>query len=518
MKKLALTIVLAVLLVGSSAFSSAKVHNLGLHYEDGYTVATIDIDGPVRFSHQTEIAKDGKPFRVIVDILAATHNMGMKEFLELPESPIVGLRTSQYAVSPEKVVRIVLDMSKETVYRMESDANSVRILIPDNAGKKFTSWSSSGWIAAQNKKETKSTLATKPQVPVSEPAPDHKVGKTRSASQLNKDFDQDRMYSLQGNSNDAAKLQAKPKDKPQKTAARKSQSVESSKPVPKPVVKKNVKLAATDQKPEASRKIASKPPVKKPDPVTKPTGTQRLMSDGSWLANYIQPNLSPKIKKAAKVDKPKVKSTPEKTQLASTKASSSTGNLTGPPAPKLEKKAVKKSAKPEAKVNRSAKPKSKAIAKADKPAGQKKQSPVVVAEKTGNNKDTRSSTSRFRRKPAMSKKMRGTMVAEFPKRLVIKYKASSYRDPFETLINDSRVVSSPVQQRLPNVEGLKLVGVIESTTGGRALLEDADGYGYFLKTGDKVKKGYVLRIESDRVYFQIFEYGWSRTVALTIDG
>jgi hypothetical protein len=38
-----------------------------------------------------------------------------------------------------------------------------------------------------------------------------------------------------------------------------------------------------------------------------------------------------------------------------------------------------------------------------------------------------------------------------------------------------------------------------------------------LQSGDKVQKGYVLRVERDRVYFQIFEYGWSRTIALAIE-
>ncbi|MDD5425903.1 MAG: hypothetical protein PHN52_05415, partial [candidate division Zixibacteria bacterium] len=107
--------------------------------------------------------------------------------------------------------------------------------------------------------------------------------------------------------------------------------------------------------------------------------------------------------------------------------------------------------------------------------------------------------------------------AEFPQRLVVKYKANAYRDPFETLINESRTYDSPIQQRLANVEGLKLVGVIESGAGNRALFEDNEGYSYILQSGDKVKKGYVLRVENDRVYFQIFEYGWSRTVALEIE-
>jgi len=146
--------------------------------------------------------------------------------------------------------------------------------------------------------------------------------------------------------------------------------------------------------------------------------------------------------------------------------------------------------------------------RADSSATVKKQPP----------KTKKKSTARFRRSPTRPTKIKGTLVAEFPKRLVIKYRARGYRDPFETLINDAKTYNNPIERRIPNVEGLKLVGVLESKTGGnRALLEDADGYGYILKEGDKVQKGYVLRIEPDRVYFQIFEYGWSRTVALNMD-
>ena len=71
---------------------------------------------------------------------------------------------------------------------------------------------------------------------------------------------------------------------------------------------------------------------------------------------------------------------------------------------------------------------------------------------------------------------------------------------------------------MPNVEGLRLVGVIESDgMSNSALFEDQDGYGYILKEGDKVRKGYVLRVEQNRVYFQIFEYGWSRTLSLNLE-
>jgi hypothetical protein len=129
-------------------------------------------------------------------------------------------------------------------------------------------------------------------------------------------------------------------------------------------------------------------------------------------------------------------------------------------------------------------------------------------------------TSRFRRTAASDAKIKGTMVAEFPQRLVVKYESMGNRDPFATLIDDSRTYNTPIQNRVPNIDGLRLVGIIESDRGAtdnRALFEDKNGYSYILSSGDKVQRGYVLRVEHDRVYFQIFEYGWSRTVALAIE-
>jgi hypothetical protein len=127
-----------------------------------------------------------------------------------------------------------------------------------------------------------------------------------------------------------------------------------------------------------------------------------------------------------------------------------------------------------------------------------------------------SSTARFRRNPAQAAKFKGTMIAEFPKRLVIKYESKGHRDPFATLIDESRTTSRPTEKAVPNVDGLRLVGIIEAKGmgGDRALFEDKDGFSYILESGDKVQKGYVLRIEDNTVYFQIFEYGWTRTVAL----
>jgi len=69
---------------------------------------------------------------------------------------------------------------------------------------------------------------------------------------------------------------------------------------------------------------------------------------------------------------------------------------------------------------------------------------------------------------------------------------------------------------LPSVENLKLVGTLEDGSGYKALLEDNRGYGYLLKSGDKVKNGYVVNVFENKIFFQIEEYGWSRVISLEL--
>ena len=98
----------------------------------------------LRFTHQTEEAKDGKPFRVIVDILSATHKLSANNFLSLPDCPIKGIRSSQYTVKPEASVRIVFDMEAEQVYRVESGDSWVKLFFADKAKRTFEWWWTGG--------------------------------------------------------------------------------------------------------------------------------------------------------------------------------------------------------------------------------------------------------------------------------------------------------------------------------------------------------------------------------------
>jgi len=303
MKKTTLIFVLGIFLTSSFAFADSKVKNIDLYNEDGYTVAQIDVSGPVKFSHQTEIAKDGRPFRIIVDLLTATHNLGLKEFAELPACAVQNFRSSQYSVKPEKVVRVVLDMTKETVYRMESNDNFVKILIPDNSVKPFARWSSAKVVAAKAK-SAKATLAAKPEVPKSEPAPNRKVGSKKTSSELNKEFDKDRLASLEGTAKTkATKTESKPAVKKSKSKTTKSADTPAKTKPAK--VEKSSKKRVVEPLPKPKGQTASKPAKVDPWKPTQLTGTQRQFTDTDWFADVPAPAPKKKAKPAVKKQQPK---------------------------------------------------------------------------------------------------------------------------------------------------------------------------------------------------------------------
>jgi hypothetical protein len=102
-----------------------------------------------------------------------------------------------------------------------------------------------------------------------------------------------------------------------------------------------------------------------------------------------------------------------------------------------------------------------------------------------------------------------------PEREIVVYQTSGHPDPFMPLIEDA--TSSAQGGELPDVETLRLVGILQDKKVSRALFEDYNNYSYILRTGDRVKNGFVLSIEDTRVVFQIRQYGWNRQVAIDIE-
>ncbi|MEW5993445.1 MAG: hypothetical protein AB1744_03520 [Candidatus Zixiibacteriota bacterium] len=544
-----ISLICALVILTPGQLLAAKVTDITLFSQDGQTGARIVVEGGVRFTHQTEIAKDGKPYRVFVDVLSAIHHLPRKNFTNLPDCPVTRIRSAQYAVTPEKVVRVVFDMEAETVYRVESDDKSITIFFPDDKKRRFVSWSTRPVPTAP---EPGPQVTSKPSQPVAAVPGDTKTEK--SAAELNRAIDRDRLLSLS----------AEPPDPPEQTppapappAAKPTPEVAEPSPAPKkPVVVVDVPQGPVFDpaliEPEESKKTEKpvaqpKTTAQAPEPESKknevPPPTPRPSEKSAqFAASDVKPSeKAPSPAKASEPQPPaKVAVKPEPSPKVTKEADEQAAPASDKP---VISSVVKPEAKPEAKQVQkpaasmpptpAAKPDEKVDEKpAPSPAPKKTDTaPDTVADikkdegsrptdtvREKKESDKKLPTSRFRRSPTRPTKIKGTLVAEFPKRLVIKYRQSGQRDPFESLISESRTYNSPIEGRIPNVEVIKLVGVLESESGFNvALFEDKDGYGYILREGDKVQNGYVLRVEAEKVYFQIFEYGWSRTMALNLD-
>jgi hypothetical protein len=544
MKRIAAIAVIGWLLVAGSTWAS-QVTNVEISYQDGFTIARIDIQGPVRFTHRTEVPKDGRPDRVIVDLLSATHELGGKEFLELPPCVIAGIRSSQYAVSPEKIARIVFDLKTAPVYRIESDDKSVTVYFNEKEPKSFAAWSTSS-VAGNKESVQPAVLALQP---ANEVVPEVKP---KSVEARNEAIEQDRIESLSDkihpsqltvavDENPWAMSTVKDRSFNARMFSDESDDTPLSQDIPQPSPQKEY----TEVVPAAPEVVEQPRPtiaVNIPDPVENPEAVDEEkettpLSVAPAEKEIVQTEPPDQPTESTPSVEPRMVWTPPMAFLGDTPiepaASLPTQTISTPiesvPAP-VATEPVKQG--PVVQVAENAEPAvSRETTKAEhidttvvsptdfEPAVEPEEidlaeeSNVVATSEPG----AARATARFRR-DIQSDKIRGTMVAEFPGRLVIKYEQLERRDPFDPLIDDARTFNAPVENRIPNVEGLKLVGIIDSDGGpNQALFEDKTGFSYILKTGDKVRNGYVLRVEPEQVYFQIFEYGWSRTVALTME-
>ncbi len=533
MKRFIVTLVIGLLLIVSQTMA-AQVTNIDLSHQDGTTFVRVDVSGQVRYTHDTEIPKNGKPDRIILDILSARHDLGAKSFLELPACGVKGIRTSQFAVTPEEIVRVVVDLDQSPIYQVDSDDKSVTIQIADKNAHAFKSWSTAAYLAASKAKPAQKAQPAMAKKEAPKQAAPAMASKT--VKQQNKSIESDRQLSLAGKEQPNAK--AAPKKEVTKPAAKQSVAPPKKTVAARPansMIFGKAKLSTPDDAPKAQAPKKA-PAVKKAD---KPVLAKAEVPKKA--VEQAAPKAAPKKTSAVKKSEKPVLAKTEVPIAASKKAAPAKAPvvkkadkpvLAKAEAPKEAAKAQTPSKAPAKVAPPKVKPTEGQVALAKKVAGDKpsSQKPINVkdtrkeaapeekAVAEAPQQDKRRSASRFRRKAGVSAKIAGTMVAEFPKRLVIKYNSKGHRDPFATLIDDTRTYNVPIEKRVPNVEGLKLVGVIESEgTTNRALFEDKEGYSFMLNTGDKVKNGYVLRVESDRVYFQVFEYGWSRTIALKMD-
>lgn len=557
-----LYIIFALILLASAGWAAeVEVSRISLEKIGDETVCKIYADGPFQYTHEIPEQLPGKPYRVLVDIFPAVHNLNGKEFVNLPPAVVTSIRSSQYAVSPEKIVRIVFDLKETVPYRIEKNGNQIWIYLPDKESAPFPQWASWQQTPTTTSSRTpagkpviigdigrKSTTTPTTGAPI--PAPE-KPQITENNPPL---------MGLPAESNSTSEV---PENHP---LAQKAETTVD-----------NTEDRAVEEQPDEGQNIVEPSEAGQEQlPAEPPVFAQPQTSAAERkMITYYQAQKSTFLDldrdqtRKWVTSQADVGQTPETTQgepveeISTSKASE--------PSTPIQNEAVEKDKAPIKTDEKEAEPaktedkqldtpfkKAKPVTAEKTPAGgettlagvapTQPDTAEIVPEMTGvaptqpdtaeivpemagvapTQPDTAEivpemagaeegdkPTSRFRRQPTLPAKLKGTVVAEFPTRMVIEYNSELSRDPFKTLIDETRKNDSQVQKRIPDIETLRLVGVIESANGkNRALLEDIDGFGYILGEGDKVKKGYVSRIDSDKAYFQLYEYGWSRTVAL----
>lgn len=96
----------------------------------------------------------------------------------------------------------------------------------------------------------------------------------------------------------------------------------------------------------------------------------------------------------------------------------------------------------------------------------------------------------------------------------IVYDAHGLRDPTLVVLPTRQMAIG--REKVPNVEHLKLVGVIMDKNGYAALTEDEKGFGYLLRKDSKVLNGRVEKIDSTTVYVKLEEFGITRRVKISL--
>ena len=71
---------------------------------------------------------------------------------------------------------------------------------------------------------------------------------------------------------------------------------------------------------------------------------------------------------------------------------------------------------------------------------------------------------------------------------------------------------------LVNLNAVQLVGIVRGEVDRFALLEDASGYSYILRVGDRVHNGTVVSIGEDELVARVTNFGQTTTVRLHLVG
>ncbi len=541
----------------ASAAATVKVTDIQMQKSSQFTDVTIVCDGAADFTHQIVEATANKPYRIVVDVKDAVNALSQLSFKDLPSGSIKQIRTSQYATDPEKVVRIVFDVAGTLTYKIKGDGNTFSLQINTPSDKDFPRWSavtapSAPTLAvAKPEAPAKAEVASKPEVAKTTAAPvtptqTPTVAATQAPKPMPAHPD-----------NPATPPQATAGATETKEVKLAAKPIDESKLLTK--VSKPVAAAETESKPQQPAKTETAAPPAAP-------ATDKTSSAPDKAAKRVDSVALPQLKPTptAPATEPSDAAKPpksEKTALPETKVvktptyteSPEAGNaLTGEIATAMTgSKAATKVSEPQSQEDSTAAEttlskseevrmrylagRKKATAAADETTegtttadAAAPQTPPSKIDKirmkykrgitfVQNDEDEEQQAYSEADQEEFDQNAAGVgPYSEFlPEREIIVYQTSGLLDPFMPLIEEA--AASAQGGELPDVETLRLVGILQDKKSSRALFQDYNNYSYILRTGDRVKNGFVLSIEETRVLFQIRQYGWNRQVAIDLE-
>jgi hypothetical protein len=505
-------------LAADQALGSSRIQNISLKKEGDFTRVTVYADKPFEFSHFTEEAKGGKPYRVIIDCRDAIFDLPQNNFRTgLPAGTIEAVRTSQYQALPQRIVRVVLDMKAPAVYKVvepetDSEANIAVFTAKD---PDFGLWvavlaGEKNQTVAREEKGPQLSRTEKTKAPAREPTSDRTEaslpGPAKSAGQATAEGEspqtvqKSEVYRRAVSYADTGE-KVLPADGKEVLSSRRESETQD-------VTKRVVEEPPSATLPAPEPKAAAKPPVTAAKK-TKIKPVDKVVTIGP------QPLAEPPLvtlpeKKAAKKEVPppvKLAVTQSHSEQATSKTRLSQSPDLWGPQPKKETGTEEKSA--ETKV---------AIAAAE---GEKTPEGTAGAIETGIGKILGPEPAVARETvpdPDADMPVQGGMQSELsvvPQRRLVKYHPVTDRDVFRPPSEKEEMNFGEVP--LPLFENLKLVGILRDTQGNRALLEDQAGRGYILSSGQRIKNGYVIAVEEDRASFHVEEYGGYQIMVLELN-
>ncbi len=577
----------------SGTAGAVKVTDVVMQKSSQFTEVKIVCDAPTEFTHQIVEAAANKPYRIVVDVKNAVPALPVTSFRNLPSSSIKQIRTSQFSVDPEKVVRIVFDVTGALTYKVIGNGNTFTLQINTPNDKDFTKWSATSSDKPTVTASTKPEAASKPATVAKTTTPKTEVAKTEAPKAMPASPDkitaQDKSAAVTTDKKDT-KVAVKPIDesklltKVNKSATPANASTSGTPPTTTPQVAKETKATTktnpttkvagtstttTSAKPATTVADATvtdkqvvkqdktaKTEVKTTVPTTPGTETaagkradsvtlpQVKPTQGAPTGEPIDMAKPPKVQKTAfpetKVVKtPKYTESPEATNAMTGKIATATKGDTSTPTAEAGKSGTDSSAqgttlsKSESvrqryQANRdrvqptddsesdsalmAAEPE-KPLSAIDKIRAKYKRG-IRFQQNEGDNQQYATDTESTDESSAPANNV-GPYNEFLPERAIVVYQTQERPDPFMPLVEEA--TTNAKYGELPDVETLRLVGILQDKKASRALFQDYNGYSYNLKTGDRVKNGFVLSIEETRVMFQIRQYGWNRQVAIDME-